>query len=142
MTLIEFTQNADLTYRLYDYDRIDPVLGTKRQLHIQEVFDNIRLPNSDTAVAKLTPIHENGLIRTMLHEEPGVYTAEKLDVETKASFRLDEFYFLTILEGQGTINTRPVKAGETVFVPCAFGQVEFEGKLQMAYVTYKERGKQ
>ncbi len=142
MTLIEFTQNADLTYRLYDYDRIDSVLGTQRQLHIQEVFDNIRIPNSNTDVAKLTPIHENGLIRTMLHEEPGVYTAEKLEVETKASFRLDEFYFLTILDGQGTINTRPVKAGETVFVPCAFGKVEFEGKMQMAYVTYKERGKQ
>jgi mannose-6-phosphate isomerase class I len=140
LTLIEFTQNADLTYRLYDYDRIDPILGTKRQLHIQEVFDNIRIPNSDTKTADLKPIDENGLIRTMLHDEPGVYTAEKLEVQTKAGFRLDEFYFLTILEGQGQINALPVKAGETVFVPCAFGKVTFEGTMQMAYVTYKEGG--
>jgi mannose-6-phosphate isomerase len=35
--LIEFTQNADLTYRLYDYDRIDPITNTQRTLHIRQV---------------------------------------------------------------------------------------------------------
>lgn len=141
MTLIEFTQNADLTYRLYDYDRLDPILGTKRQLHVQEVLDNIRIPNRDTATVQLIPIKENGLIRTMLHDEPGVYTAEKLEINAKARFILDEFYFMTILEGQGKLNSVEVKAGETVFVPCAFGPIDIEGKMEMAYVTYKEKVK-
>ena len=139
LTLIEFTQNADLTYRLYDYDRIDPLLGTQRQLHVQQVLDNIRIPNSDTAPAQLNPIRENGLIRTMLHDEPGVYTAEKLEVETKAKFILDEFCFMTILEGQGTLNSMAIKAGETVFIPCAYGPIDIEGKMEMAFVSYMEK---
>lgn len=137
VTLIEFSQNADLTYRLYDYDRIDAVLGTKRQLHVQEVLDNVRIPNSDTNTVDLHPVHKDGLTYTMLHDEPGVYTAAKLEIDSKANFNLSEFYFLTVLEGKGKLNGTNVKAGETWFVPCCFGPLHIEGKLVTVYVSYR-----
>jgi len=141
LTIIEFSQNADLTYRLYDYDRIDPVLKTKRQLHIQEVFDNIRVPNGETKLVQLNPHKKNGMIFTMLHDEPGVYTAAKIEVEDESSFKLDEFYFITILEGLGKLNGIHVKGGETWFVPCHYGVLKIEGKLVLATVSYRPKGK-
>jgi mannose-6-phosphate isomerase len=45
--LIEIQQNSDTTYRVFDWNRIDPVTGKPRQLHIEEAlqcidFDDVR----------------------------------------------------------------------------------------------------
>ncbi len=139
VTLIEYSQNADLTYRLYDYKRIDPMSGTTRQLHIQAVLDNVIIPNNDTHIVELHPVAMNGLMHTVFHDEPGVYTAGKLDVSSLGRFSLNEFYFLTVLEGQGKLNSTIVKAGETWFVPCKFGELTIAGKMEIGYVTYQEK---
>lgn len=39
--IYEIQQSTNITYRLYDYDRIDPRTNKKRQLHIQESLDNL-----------------------------------------------------------------------------------------------------
>lgn len=39
--ILEIQQSSDITYRLYDYDRIDTD-GNKRELHIKKALDNIR----------------------------------------------------------------------------------------------------
>ena len=141
VTLIEFSQNADLTYRLFDYDRIDAVLGTQRQLNVQAVLDNVRIPNSDTDTTDLHPVHKDGLTFTMLHDESGVYTAAKLEIDSKAEFNLSEFYFMTVLEGNGKLNKTDVKAGETWFIPCCFGPLHIEGELVIVYVSYRKKEK-
>ena len=141
VTLIEFSQNADLTYRLFDYDRIDAILGTQRQLNVQAVLDNVRIPNSDTDTADLHPVHKDGLTFTMLHDESGVYTAAKLEIDSKAEFNLSEFYFMTVLEGNGKLNGTDVKAGETWFIPCYFGPLHIEGELVLVYVSYRKKEK-
>ncbi len=141
VTLIEFSQNADLTYRLFDYDRIDAILGTQRQLNVQAVLDNVRIPNSDTDTADLHPVYKDGLTYTMLHDESGVYTAAKLEIDSKAEFNLSEFYFMTVLEGNGKLNGTDVKAGETWFIPCYFGPLHIEGELVLVYVSYRKKEK-
>jgi len=39
--LIEIQQNSDTTYRVFDWNRIDPATGTKRDLHIQQAIQCI-----------------------------------------------------------------------------------------------------
>ena len=39
--IYEIQQSTNITYRLYDYDRIDPRTNKKRELHIQESLDNL-----------------------------------------------------------------------------------------------------
>ncbi len=141
VTLIEFTQNADLTYRLYDYDRIDPITKNPRPLHVRQVLDNIRIPNDDTRPVALHPIEEEGIVHTVFHDEPGVYTAGKLEVEHEGYFQRDEFYFLTILDGNGKIDDQEFIAGETWFVPCESPRIKITGKCCIAYVTYQRKGK-
>ncbi|MGM9947293.1 class I mannose-6-phosphate isomerase [Floccifex sp.] len=39
--IYEIQQATNITYRFYDYDRIDPRTNKKRDLHLQESFDNL-----------------------------------------------------------------------------------------------------
>ena len=39
------SRNADLTLRLYDYDRVDPSTGKTRDIQPEEVYDNVNLPD-------------------------------------------------------------------------------------------------
>jgi mannose-6-phosphate isomerase len=39
--LAEIQQTSDVTYRVYDYDRVDKTTGEKRELHIEESVDAI-----------------------------------------------------------------------------------------------------
>ena len=39
--LIEIQQNSDTTYRVFDWNRTDPVTGKKRDLHIQQAIQCI-----------------------------------------------------------------------------------------------------
>jgi mannose-6-phosphate isomerase len=39
--LIEIQQNSDTTYRVFDWNRIEPATGTKRDLHVQQAIQCI-----------------------------------------------------------------------------------------------------
>jgi mannose-6-phosphate isomerase len=41
LVLFEIQQTSDITYRLYDWDRVDPKTGQPRQLHINEALECI-----------------------------------------------------------------------------------------------------
>ena len=44
--VIETQQSSDVTYRLYDWDRVDKKTG-KRELHIKQSLDTIQVPYKD-----------------------------------------------------------------------------------------------
>lgn len=136
--LIEFTQNADLTYRLYDYDRIDPITKSKRTLHTQQVLDNVKIPNSDTNIVDLTTEFRNGYTFTMFHDEPNVYTAGRYDIWHQAYIEREEFYFLTCIDGSGFIEGHPIYGGDTWFVPTKFGPINVSGPVDLVFVSMIE----
>ncbi|MDL2276717.1 class I mannose-6-phosphate isomerase [Breznakia sp. OttesenSCG-928-G09] len=137
--LIEFSQNADLTYRLYDYDRIDETTNQPRDLHVQKVFECVNIPNDKIGLVDLNKIEKDCCILTSFHDEPGVYSAGHIEVETKGNYERDEFYFLTCLGGEGKVNDIAIKGGETLFIPCEFGPITLTGSLDLSYVTYVKK---
>ena len=46
--ILEIQQSSDITYRLYDYDRLQN--GVPRPLHLEKCMDVIRFPHSDNMV--------------------------------------------------------------------------------------------
>lgn len=138
--LIEFSQNADLTYRLYDYDRIDEATGKGRELHIDKVLECVNVPSDNVVPVDLQPYHQNGCEITVFHSEPKVYSAGRIRVEAKQGrYERKEFYFLTVISGAGFINDLPVHPEETIFVPCDFGEITLKGALDLTYVTYEAK---
>lgn len=138
MTYIEFSQNADLTYRLYDYDRkqIDPKTGKNRQMHVEKVCECVNIPNAEAKVTSLETNMVDGCEITYFHNEPGVYTCGKIGVVEKGYYQRDQFYYLICIEGSGLINDQEIKGGETILIPSNFGKITLFGNFTLTFLTY------
>lgn len=131
------SRNADCTYRLYDYDRIDPRTGAPRELSIAQVYDNLRIPGDKEGFIQFEPSFRDGCEITEYWDEPGLYTLKRLRIREEGSFDFDRFAFYTIVEGSGTICDFPVKKGDTVLVPHQYGRIEIKGALDMFLASYR-----
>lgn len=71
--IYEIQQSTNITYRLYDYDRIDPRTNKKRQLHIQESLDNLdsslKVKKEEFLLNKTIENREFDLTHTILTDE-------------------------------------------------------------------------
>ncbi|MFT3797685.1 class I mannose-6-phosphate isomerase [Microbacterium sp.] len=134
---VAFSPNSDITYRLYDFDRIDPATGRTRDLHVQQVFDTVTVPDDQVVAVTPMPVDENGCEVTLYHDDPGSYTAGRVRTSGRGTFTRPEFVFFTCVAGSGRIDDMPIAAGETVFVPAHYDAVTIEGDLDLMYVSYK-----
>ena len=53
-----------------------------------------------------------------------------------AKFTLEQFYFVTCVDGNGRINGQNIDTGETYFIPAGFGPLMLEGNLDLTFITY------
>ena len=82
--ILETQQNSAITYRLYDYGRLQN--GKPRQLHIDKSLDVITVPakSAEDSVKSISSLPENQLNQIYTCEK---YTVFKLDVDGTATFR-------------------------------------------------------
>ncbi len=135
--ILETQQNSDITYRVYDYGRL--VDGKPRQLHVRQSIDVIRVPDrsGEEAVKKAAPLPENAW--NLLAESP-YYKVWKLNVKGEFSFVQEHpFLILSVLEGSGTLEGRPVKKGDHMLIPCGYGSVSLTGEMECIASTAVEK---
>jgi mannose-6-phosphate isomerase len=130
------SRNADITYRLYDYDRINPKTGRPRDLSVQQVIDNVIIPDNTKDFVWFSPTSHRGCEITEYWDEPGLYTLKRIEVSDQGSYEQDRFVFITVVDGEGSINGHDIKKGDTVFVPDNFGELSFHGNLDMFLAGY------
>lgn len=107
VTLIEIQQNSNLTYRLYDYNRVD-ANGNHRPLHIEKALRVIDYK-------KYTPIKFKGnMIGKSKYFSSYVYGVEEKDEIIAPS---SSFVSVTFIQGEGEINSIPYKTYDTFFIP-------------------------
>lgn len=130
--LLETQQSSDITYRVYDYDRLSD--GKPRQLHIQQSMDVIRVPFDEKAQPKPCVVKEGEAGRETRLITCGRYTCSKVDVDTswEEDFGRD-FTNVSILEGQGCVDGVPVKKGQHFIIPADYGSCCFRGKLSFIF---------
>lgn len=133
------SRNADLTYRLYDYNRVDPNTKEERELHIDKVIDNVIVPDTSKGFEWHDSYLKEGCEITDYWDEPGLYTLSRLKVQNLGYYELERFSFITVVEGQGEINGMKVSKGESVFIPDSFGRLEFTGELNMFVASYRNK---
>lgn len=131
------SRNADLTLRLYDYDRLDPSTGKKREIQPKEVYDNVNLPDKLIEFQQFPHANEFGCKVTRYWDEPGLYTLIRLQVEEKGKFLHDRFAFYTCVKGEGTINGTAIHQGETILVPDHMGWIEIMGNIDLFLASYR-----
>ena len=133
LLILETQQNSDITYRVYDYDRLQN--GRPRELHIEKSIDVITVPAKSVEDSVTSAI---GLPENQLNElyACGYYQIYKLDVNGTCSFAQNyPFLLMSVLEGSGIVNGQPVKKGDHFILPCGFGEVEMQGEMSLVVST-------
>ena len=105
--LIEIQQNSNLTYRLYDYNRVDQN-GNHRELHIDKALEVIDYK-------KYEPSKEvDGFL---VDNQYFAVKKVSFDKELKISATEQSFVSFTFLEGQGTVDNIEYNQFDTFFLP-------------------------
>lgn len=133
LLILETQQNSDITYRVYDYDRLSN--GRPREIHVEKSIDVITVPAQSVEDSVKSAL---GLPENQLNElySCKYYTVFKLDVNGAASFEQNYAFLLcSVLEGEGTVNGKTVKMGDHFIIPFGFGSVEMTGNLDMIVST-------
>ena len=139
----EIQENSNLTYRLYDYDRVDKN-GNKRELHIEKALDVARLqsmaePRQPLRVLRYQPGSARELLCRCEYFEVYrmVINTEKRE---QVIFRADSVSFrvLLCLNGCGSLSfpdgvsltQMEVYKGDCIFVPADSEEITMKGQMQ------------
>lgn len=131
--ILETQQNSDITYRVYDYDRLSN--GKPRELHIDKSIDVITVPAKSAAdsVKSVADLPVNTLNELYACKYFHIY---KIDVSGKMTFEQNApFMNMTVTDGNGIVNGQPVKKGDHFILPNGFGNVELQGSMQIIAST-------
>ena len=130
--LAEIQQNSNVSYRIYDYGRID-ANGKARTLHIDKAVD----------VVNLTPVEDKKNYRHLVTCD--YFTVDKITLDGKIISQLEgavtaeSFLSVLILDGCGKISVGDevlnYKRGDSFFIPAYSGKWSIEGNAD-ALLTY------
>jgi len=138
MLTFEISRNADVTYRIWDYDRIDVKTGQPRDLHFDQGMDVMNIPFNEKGPIHPTPVLKRNILITSFFDQPGIFTLSKIQTLAGGTFDFPYFYFLTIIDGEGKVDTFNVKPGTTLLIPSGFGDIHLEGKLTGLVSSYHD----
>jgi mannose-6-phosphate isomerase class I len=133
--IAEIQQSSNLTYRLYDYDRVGRD-GKKRELHVEKALAVTKLEpptrgNKPLADIDIFPHMEVKLLADCEYFK--VYHAN-LHGESFLHAGDDSFQSLTVLEGALKLScgkeTLTLAKGNTVFVPAGTGSYQVTGQAE------------
>ena len=133
LLILETQQNSDITYRVYDYDRLSD--GKPRELHVEKSIDVITVPAKpvEESVRSVLDLPKNTLNELYACD---YYHIFKLDVEGEAAFEQSYSFLLgSVLEGDGILNGNPVGKGDHFILPNGFGRVECTGTMSLIVST-------
>ncbi|RFZ85811.1 mannose-6-phosphate isomerase [Mucilaginibacter terrenus] len=128
LLIAEIQQTSDITYRIYDFDRVDDK-GQKRELHTQEALAAIDYKHYPEYKTQYTPAQNE----TVELVKCPYFTTNVLDfthATTKDYSNLDSFVIHVCVEGEYTIKhnseTYNVKMGECILLPKTINSVALE----------------
>lgn len=135
----EIQENSNLTYRLYDYDRVGKD-GKKRELHIDKALDVANLKSSAEPKQPLRVLKYRQGVASELLTRCKYFEVYRMIVNTerrqKVHYRADEIAFRVLLcvNGCGTISYEggnlPFYKGDCIFVPADSEVLTIHGQAQ------------
>jgi len=128
LLIAEIQQTSDITYRIYDFDRLDDK-GNKRELHVEEALGAIDYKHYSEYKTKYQPKKDE----TVHLVSCPYFTTNLLDFthSTQKDYsHLDSFVIHVCVEGSYEIKfdneTYPVKMGECILLPKNVNHVSLE----------------
>jgi len=138
MLLLEVQQSSNITYRIFDYDRLDSKTGEKRELHEKLAVSSINfleIKNNrikyNSTVNKLNEIIENNFFK--------IYYLKLNGKETQNILINNSFWILVCVEGLLSINYKnkkhSFKKGKTLLIPAIINSINIKGSGEIIGIT-------
>lgn len=117
--ICEIQQNSNLTYRVYDYGRKDKS-GNERQLHVDKAlqvsnlnkFENYKNNSNILGLSKYFTVKK--------------FTVKNFNLTPKNSFQC-----ITCVKGEGLIDGKVIKKGDSFFVPANHKEYTLKGDMEI-----------
>lgn len=124
--IAEIQQNSNCTYRVYDYGRVGKD-GKPRELHIEKAVDV-----SVTNPPKYEVLNFSGNPACTL-ASCDLFTVDKYIVSDELKLSTDDktFNHILVIDGNGEIDKKPAKKGDSYYVPANYGEYVISGKLEV-----------
>lgn len=125
--LAEIQQTSDITYRVYDYDRVDAD-GHPRELHVKQAraaVDYTVLPDYRTAYDRSLPSVE--LVQCPYF----VVHREMVEGTATIDYHCDSFVIVVCLSGEAIVNGIKAHQGETLLVPACANTLSVQGNAAL-----------
>jgi len=127
LLIAEIQQTSDITYRIYDFDRVDAD-GNRRELHVEEAIDAI-----DFTFYKEYKTHYDKRAKNAEIGNSKYFVTRRLLVEEPVQRPYSEFdscIILMCLEGKGSIRYQdeeiPYKLGDSLLIPNSIQEILIE----------------
>ena len=127
MILCEVQQNSDLTYRLYDFHRVD-AHGNPRELHVEKAMSVIDFEHRKGGKVSLVALPSANSAKKSLLVACPYFATERWDFSALHHANSDPAHFelSVILSGRGNIqwssNSCSYRQGECWFIPANLGE--------------------
>ena len=142
--LAEVQENSNLTYRLYDYDRVDRY-GNKRTLHIGKAMEVLNYKSRENPRQPMRVLRYQPGCASELLCRCKYFQVERMLINTAQAHAAPEcsttehsFQVLLCLEGSGEIvytEKLPFKKGSCIFVPADSVPLQLYGKAQLLKIS-------
>ena len=148
----EIQENSNVTYRVYDYDRVDKN-GQKRPLHVEKALEVMSLKKADSPRQQIRLMrYQPGSASEILCRCP-YFQVDRVLVSSEYRFRVEStsFQVLLVLEGEMSVaansvpegdgpvsvverNVIQARKGDCIFLPADCGEIQVRGKGQLLQV--------
>jgi mannose-6-phosphate isomerase len=134
MLVYEVQESSDITYRLYDFDRVG-LDGRARELHVDKGFGVVTAPHDPDRARTSGPWEPAGphSRRRTLVDCPQFHVQRWETLRGHFAWEVPGFRVLTVIGGSGTVRTAEqsieVGLGTSLVIPAGTGRVEVAGDL-------------
>lgn len=129
--LAEIQQTSDITYRVFDYDRVDASTGKTRELHSDLALDVIDFKSQPSYKTEYKSDRNkaNTLVHSPYFKTNFLPVNEAIEKDFSA---LDSFVIFICVSGEATFNyqnqTYQITLGETILIPASINSIKIEAK--------------
>lgn len=132
IVVLEPQQNSDITYRVYDYDRLQN--GKPRELHIEKSKDVITVPAKSVEDSIYHDVDTEGCMELIASK---YYKVWRLNIKHTYEWNVhaNPFTQISVVEGTGTIHGEEVKKGDHFIMSANEDMVVFQGDMKVIAST-------
>jgi len=130
--LLEVQQNSDITYRIYDYDRVG-LGGQKRDLHFEKAIDVIDFQATSYQPKPYT-VEVTGFAKTT-YVSCDYFTVEKWSIKEINDFKpFNVFLLLFVISGKGELiyndGSILLTKGSSIMIPANMDECQIIGNIE------------